>query len=356
MLKLRNVCKRFGGKVDAVVDVTLQVHPGEFVFLLGPSGSGKTTTLRLIAGFGHPTSGDIELAGKSIADVPPYRRDIGMVFQRYALFPHLTVVENTAFGLKMRGIPDRERPKRIEETLAMVRLSGLEKRYPHELSGGQQQRVALARALAYRPALLLLDEPLANLDRRLRDEMRIELKRIQKEAGTTMLFVTHDQEEALTLGDRIAVMHDGRLEQVGTPTEVYYQPATRFVASFIGDMNFLHGSVLGTDPASNTSAIRLAIGGAVQKVSGPFDAGARVDTCIRPERIRLEPAQPGGGRQGVVKYAGFSGDSVRYLVGMSDGSDILSREAIEGTSPRYDVGQHVGVKWPEGALNAFPEP
>ena len=356
MLKLRNVCKRFGSDVDAVVDVNLHVEPGEFVFLLGPSGSGKTTTLRLIAGFGHPTSGDIELAGESIADVPPYKRDIGMVFQRYALFPHLTVAENTAFGLKMRGMPDRERPKRIEETLTMVRLDGLEKRFPHELSGGQQQRVALARALAYRPALLLLDEPLANLDRRLRDEMRIELKRIQKEAGTTMLFVTHDQEEALTLGDRIAVMHDGRLEQVGTPAKVYYQPATRFVASFIGDMNFVRGSVLGSDPASQSSDVRLAIGGPVQRVSGRFETGARIDACIRPERVRLEPAQSGGGRQGVVKYAGFSGDSVRYLVGMPDGSDILSREAIEGTSPRYDVGQAVGLTWADATLNAFPEP
>jgi ABC-type Fe3+/spermidine/putrescine transport system ATPase subunit len=195
MLRLRNVGKRFGAGVDAVTDVNLDVSAGEFVFLLGPSGSGKTTTLRLIAGFDRPTSGEIELAGKSISSVPSHRRDIGMVFQRYALFPHLTVWENTVFGLRMRGMPESERPRRVEETLAMVRLTGLEKRYAHQLSGGQQQRVALARALAYRPALLLLDEPLANLDRRLRDEMRIELKRIQQEAGTTMLFVTHDRKK-----------------------------------------------------------------------------------------------------------------------------------------------------------------
>ena len=355
MLKLHKVCKRFGAGVHAVVDVSLHVRAGEFVFLLGPSGSGKTTTLRMIAGFGRPTSGDIELAGESIADVPAYRRDIGMVFQRYALFPHLTVWENTAFGLRMRGMSERERPKRVEETLALVRLAGLEKRYPHELSGGQQQRVALARALAYRPALLLLDEPLANLDRRLRDEMRIELKRIQKEAGTTMLFVTHDQEEALTLGDRIAVMHDGRLEQVGTPSEIYYKPATRFVASFIGDMNFLRGGVLGASAVSDASDVRLTIGGVVQAVSGRFDSGARVVACIRPEGVRLEPARPGGQCQGVVKYAGFSGDSVRYLVAMPDGSELLSREAIEGTSPRFDVGQQVGVSWPQGVLNGFAE-
>jgi len=355
MLKLHKVCKRFGDSVDAVLDVDLHVRPGEFVFLLGPSGSGKTTTLRMIAGFGRPTSGSIELAGKSIADVPPPRRDIGMVFQRYALFPHLTVRENTAFGLKMRGMPERERPRRIEETLAMVRLDGLENRFPHELSGGQQQRVALARALAYRPALLLLDEPLANLDRRLRDEMRVELKRIQKEAGTTMLFVTHDQEEALTLGDRIAVMHAGRLEQVGTPTEVYYQPATRFVASFIGDMNFLRGTVLGPNTSPEASDLRLEIGGGVQPVAGRFATGAKIAACIRPECVRLEAARPGAERQGVVKYAGFSGDSVRYVVGLPDGSDILSREAIESATRRFDVGQPVGVAWPQSALNAFAE-
>lgn len=351
MLRLRKIGKHFGN-VEAVVDVNLDVRAGEFVFLLGPSGSGKTTTLRMIAGFGHPTTGDIELAGESIAGVPPHRRDIGMVFQRYALFPHLTVWENTAFGLKMRGMPERERPKRIDETLAMVRLTGLEKRYPHELSGGQQQRVALARALAYRPALLLLDEPLANLDRRLRDEMRIELKRIQKEAGTTMLFVTHDQEEALTLGDRIAVMHDGRLEQVGTPEEVYYRPATRFVASFIGDMNFLRGSALG--PHEESTAVRLAAGG-VQPVAGRFADGARVIACIRPERIRLEPKHDGSPRAGVVKYVGFSGDSVRYVVGMPDGSDLLSREAIDGTTHRFGVGDSVAVTWTQQTLDAFAE-
>jgi ABC-type Fe3+/spermidine/putrescine transport system ATPase subunit len=353
MLTLRNVSKRFGASVDAVRELNFEVRAGEFVFLLGPSGSGKTTTLRMIAGFGRPTSGEIELAGKPISDVPPHRRDIGMVFQRYALFPHLTVWENTVFGLKMRGMPEKERPRRVEETLAMVRLTGFEKRYPHELSGGQQQRVALARALAYRPALLLLDEPLANLDRRLRDEMRVELKRIQQEAGTTMLFVTHDQEEALTLGDRIAVMHEGRLEQVGTPLEIYHRPASRFVASFIGDMNFLRGDVVRVDFATDASEVHLAIGGELQRVCGRFDTGASVVACIRPERVRLQAGHAGGGRDGVVTYAGFSGDSVRYLVGMPDGTEVLSREPIDGTEPRFTVGQHVEVTWPSGELNAF---
>ena len=353
MLKLKKVGKRFGA-VDAVVDVDLQVDAGEFVFLLGPSGSGKTTTLRLIAGFGQPDSGEIELNRESIAQVPPHRRDIGMVFQRYALFPHLTVAENTAFGLRMRGMPERQRPQRVAETLAMVRLAGLEGRFPHQLSGGQQQRVALARALAYKPALLLLDEPLANLDRRLRDEMRIELKRIQREAGTTMLFVTHDQEEALTLGDRIAVMHDGRLVQVGTPTEVYQRPATRFVASFIGDMNFLPGTVLGPGPDGRGSAVRLALDGAVRTTATRFAAQAPVELSVRPEQVRVVSADAGSPGSGRVKYAGFSGDCVRYLIGLPDGSDVLARESLEGQGARFDVGQAVDVAWPEGELTAFP--
>ena len=353
MLALRKVAKRFGS-VDAVIDVDLEVGAGEFVFLLGPSGSGKTTTLRLIAGFGEPTSGEIELNHRSIGRVPPHRRDIGMVFQRYALFPHLTVAENTAFGLKMRAMPERDRPRRVAETLAMVRLHGLEGRYPHQLSGGQQQRVALARALAYRPSLLLLDEPLANLDRRLRDEMRIELKRIQQEAGTTMLFVTHDQEEALTLGDRIAVMHEGRVEQVGTPAEVYHRPATRFVASFIGDMNFLAARVLGRSPGSTGSDVRLDLDGSVQVVNAAFEPGNSVVVCVRPEQVRLSPLPTETGRQGRVKYVGFSGDHVRYLLAMTDGTDVLAREAIEGTAARFELGQPVGVTWPAVDLIGFP--
>ena len=354
MLRLENVGKRFGA-VDAVVRVDLHVQPGEFVFLLGPSGSGKTTTLRLIAGFEEPTRGEIELNRVSIAHVPPHRRDIGMVFQRYALFPHLTVAENTAFGLRMRGMAERERPQRVAETLAMVRLVGLEGRYPHQLSGGQQQRVALARALAYRPALLLLDEPLANLDRRLRDEMRLELKRIQHEAGTTMLFVTHDQEEALTLGDRIAVMNDGRLEQVGTPAEVYHRPASRFVASFIGDMNFVGGRVLG--PAAeggDASAVRVGLDGTVQRVAGRFAADTDVVVCVRPEHVRLERAAADASRPGRVRYAGFSGDHVRYVVAMPDGSDVMAREPIDGTTPRFDVGDAVSLGWPARELTGFP--
>jgi spermidine/putrescine ABC transporter ATP-binding subunit len=355
MLKLERVGMRFAGSVDAVVDLDLEVRAGEFMFLLGPSGSGKTTTLRMIAGFERATSGRIELNGRSIAEVPPHRRDVGMVFQRYALFPHFTVVENVAFGLKMRGMPEKERPRRVEEVLALVRLTGLEARFPDQLSGGQQQRVALARALAYRPALLLLDEPLANLDRRLRDEMRIELKRIQQQMGTTMLFVTHDQEEALTLGDRIAVMHQGRLEQLGTPLELYRKPATRFVASFIGDMNFLLAECMHASACGTKSTARLAIGGPDQEIAGRHPAGRRVVVCVRPERVVLRPTSGGGARTGVVKYAGFSGDSIRYAVALPTGAELLVREPALESKAGFSVGDAVALEWVDPVLNAFPE-
>ena len=355
MLKLDRVGMRFAGSVDAVADLDLDVRAGEFMFLLGPSGSGKTTTLRMIAGFMRPTSGRIKLNGRSIAEVPPHRRDIGMVFQRYALFPHLTVAENVAFGLKMRGMPEKERPRRVEEVLALVHLTGLEARFPAQLSGGQQQRVALARALAYRPALLLLDEPLANLDRRLRDEMRIELKRIQQQMGTTMLFVTHDQEEALTLGDRIAVMHQGRLVQLGTPLEVYRRPTTKFVASFIGDMNFLPAECVRASACGTRSTARLAIGGPDQEIAGHHPSGTRLVACVRPERVILRAASAAGARAGVVKYAGFSGDSIRYAVALPTGAELLVREPAIESKAAFSVGDAVAIEWADAVLGAFPE-
>ena len=351
MLKLDRVCMRYGG-VDAVVDLSLEVAAGEFMFLLGPSGSGKTTTLRMIAGFARPTGGRIELQGKPIVDVPPHRRDIGMVFQRYALFPHLDVAENVEFGLRMRGMPAAERPKRVAEVLELVRLKGFDARFPHQLSGGQQQRVALARALAYHPALLLLDEPLANLDRRLRDEMRLELKRIQQEMGTTMLFVTHDQEEALTLGDRIAVMNEGRLEQLGAPVDLYRKPASRFVASFIGDMNFVGAEVLGPSPCGANSMARLACGGE-HRIAGRHAAGRRMVACVRPERVVLRESGQEG-LPGTVKYAGFGGDAMRYVVALDGGTEVMAREPAHETHRVFSVGDKVQVTWDEPALGAFP--
>jgi len=344
----------YPGGVHAVAGIDLEVAAGEFMFLLGPSGSGKTTTLRMIAGFTRPTSGDIELAGRRVNDVPSYRRDIGMVFQRYALFPHLNVTDNVGFGLKMRHSPTRDRPHRVAEALALVRLQGLEDRYPHQLSGGQQQRVALARALAYRPSLLLLDEPLANLDRRLRDEMRLELKRIQREMGTTMLFVTHDQEEALTLGDRIAVMHNGRIEQVGTPVDIYRCPATRFVASFIGDMNFLPGAVCG-DAVGGTSPARLTAGGPVQQVSGHFAPGTKITACTRPENVCVNVPARAASYIGTVRYVGFAGDCIRYVVCLDDGTEIQARESADESRSLFSIGDRVAVEWKERALRALPE-
>ena len=233
-VETRGVCKRYG---DALVldDVTISVGQGQFLSLLGPSGCGKTTTLRVLAGFERPNSGDVRIDGASVLELPPWKRDIGIVFQTYALFPYLSAADNVAFGLKMRKVPRAERDRAVADALKMVGLEGFAARYPHQLSGGQRQRVALARALVFQPKLLLLDEPLSNLDARLRDEMRLELKRIQRESGVTTVFVTHDQQEAFSLSDRIVVMNKGRVVQAGTPREIWERPASAFVAGFVGD-------------------------------------------------------------------------------------------------------------------------
>ena len=238
-IKLDNVTKTFDGRVLAVDGVTLDIAAGEFFSLLGPSGCGKTTSLRMIAGFELPDSGRVHVAGRDITDLPVHKRDMGMVFQSYALFPHRTVAENVAFGLRMREVPKPDIERRVKAALAQVALTGLEERKPGQLSGGQQQRVALARALVVEPPVLLCDEPLGALDRKLRQQMQFELKELQKRLGVTLVFVTHDQEEALAMSDRIAVMNHGKVEQVGAPTEIYERPRTRFVADFIGEINIL---------------------------------------------------------------------------------------------------------------------
>ena len=241
---LEKVSKSFG-PVIAVDDVSVTIEPGEFITLLGPSGSGKTTTLMMIAGFDHPSAGEIYIDGTPIVGVPPYRRGIGMVFQNYALFPHLTVAENVAFALKQRSVAKPEIVGRVAETLDIVRLRGYEARYPRQLSGGQQQRVALARAIIFHPRVLLMDEPLSALDKQLREELQLEMKRLHQQLGITFIYVTHDQREALIMSDRIAVMNQGRIEQAGSPSDLYDRPATRFVAGFIGESNFLEGEVAG---------------------------------------------------------------------------------------------------------------
>src|SRR3954468_19227498 len=247
VVALTGVTKRFGEDIVAVDRVDLDVLDGEFLALLGPSGCGKTTTLRMIAGFEEPTEGEIALDGVSMVGVPPHRRQVNTVFQQYALFPHMTVLDNVAYGLKQRKVGKRERYAKATEALALVHLEGREQARPNQLSGGQQQRVALARALVLEPKVLLLDEPLGALDQKLRKAMQIELKRLQRDVGITFVFVTHDQEEAMAMADRIGVMNDGRIEQLGVPSELYDEPATPFVADFIGDMSVLTGTLAGDD-------------------------------------------------------------------------------------------------------------
>ena len=295
-IQLRNLTKRFGGTA-AVDGISLDVPAGSFVSLLGPSGSGKTTTLNLIAGFLTADAGDILFDDRSVADVPPHHRDIGMVFQSYALFPHLTVADNVAFPLRMRTrLPKADMDRRVAETLALVRMEDFGGRYPRQLSGGQQQRVAMARALVSHPRLLLMDEPLGALDKKLREQMQFEIKRIHRSVGTTFIYVTHDQSEALTMSDLVVLMHRGRIAQTGTPRELYTEPANVFVADFIGDSNLLGGRV--TALADDTVTVALDIGVTISVLRRDAAAeGARVAVVLRPEDIALRmPGETAGGR------------------------------------------------------------
>ncbi|GAA2212569.1 ABC transporter ATP-binding protein [Nonomuraea monospora] len=299
----------------------LSIRKGEFLSILGPSGCGKTTLLNSVAGFVRPSAGRIVIDGDDVTGRPPYRRGLGMVFQNYALFPHLTVAANVAYGLRVRRLGKAERAERVAEALRLVGLEGYAERRPGQLSGGQQQRVALARALAIRPAVLLLDEPLSNLDAKLRREMRVELRAIQRRIGTTMVFVTHDQEEALALSDRIAVMNGGRIEQLGTPDEVYRRPATRFVAQFIGAANVLEGT------ADGAGGLRLG-DGLLAGGLPDLPEGERAVVAIRPERIRL--AAGGAGLAGTVGYRAFAGDAWHVEVRLADGRTLSVQIADTG--------------------------
>jgi putative spermidine/putrescine transport system ATP-binding protein len=345
-VRLEQVVKRFGGEVGkqvarssagAVVDgqvtavdgIDLDIADGEFFSMLGPSGSGKTTTLRMIAGFELPTSGRILLHGEDVSNKPPFERDVNTVFQDYALFPHMTVGDNVGYGPMIRKVGRAEREKMVGEALAMVRLTGYERRKPAQLSGGQRQRVALARALVNRPRVLLLDEPLGALDLKLREEMQIELKAIQQEVGITFIYVTHDQEEALTMSDRLAVFNRGRIEQVGTPAGVYERPATRFVAGFVGTSNLLSGT-----------AAEAIVGR-----SGTF--------TVRPEKIRMgEPDDSVGPDEtsalGHIRTVVYLGPDTRYLVGLEAGADLLVTQQNLTTSSMEALaaqGRHVRLTW-----------
>jgi spermidine/putrescine transport system ATP-binding protein len=334
-VEVRNVTKRFtgpsgkpGSEVVAVNDVTLRIHDGEFFSLLGPSGCGKTTTLRMIAGFEHPTAGDIFIHGKPMGLIPPYQRNTNMVFQNYALFPHMSIAGNVAFGLEMKKVPQADIERRVQEALSMVRLPGYGSRKPNQLSGGQQQRVALARALVNRPEVLLLDEPLGALDLKLRKEMQIELKSLQKEVGITFVYVTHDQEEALTMSDRIAVMHNGRVLQVGTPTEIYEDPKNKFVADFIGESNFLQGVV---DKQGGGLATVLVDGvlPIIVQTDQRLSPGAWVTVAVRPEKIRLLP-EPARGEcnafLGQVSQVVYVGTDTRFHIKLSGQVSLAVRQ------------------------------
>mgnify|MGYP006274826101 CR=1 FL=1 len=308
--------KRYGA-TRAVGALTLSVESGEFVTLLGPSGCGKSTTLQMIAGFAVPTEGTVRIGGQDCTRVPPHRRNVGMVFQNYALFPHMTLAENVAFGLKMRRVPRDERARRVAEALALVQLDALADRYPGQISGGQQQRVALARALVIRPDVLLLDEPFGALDKQLRDRMRVDLRDLQRRLGISLVFVTHDQDEALSMSDRIAVMAEGRLRQLGPPGEIYERPANRFVAEFMGQSNILSARAT----ASEGGETLVEAAGLRLRVPGIHPAGAALEVLIRPEKIGLAPAGAEG-PQGRVHDLQYFGASVHARVAVDSGPDL----------------------------------
>ena len=318
--------------------VTLDVGTGEFFSLLGPSGCGKTTTLRMIGGFELPTAGRVLLRDRDITRDPPDKRPVNMVFQQYALFPHLDVGDNIAFGLRRRKVAGDEIVRRVGDALALVRLEGFERRKAHQLSGGQQQRVALARALVNRPNVLLLDEPLGALDLKLRRQLQLELKRIQAEVGITFVYVTHDQEEALTMSDRIAVMHAGRVEQVGTPEQLYERPVSRFVADFIGTTNLLRGTV------ESDGAIRLTSGESTRAAHDGLAVGSTVELCVRPEAISLVPPEAIGAIAGQVEQAAYLGTNVTYQVRTAGGLALTVLASKTGV--RLPVGSQVAVAWP----------
>jgi spermidine/putrescine transport system ATP-binding protein len=346
---LVGVSKRFGG-VGAVDDVSLEIAEGEFFSLLGPSGCGKTTTLRMVAGFERPDEGRIVLQGDDVTTVPANKRPVNMVFQQYALFPHMSVYDNVAFGLKVKRVPRAEHRGRIQEMLRVVSLEGMEKRRARQLSGGQQQRVALARALVNRPAALLLDEPLGALDVKLRKQMQLELKRIQHTLGTTFVYVTHDQEEALAMSDRIAVMNGGRVEQIGGPREIYERPQTAFVADFIGSLNAFDFRV--DELIGDSAVMRLGENGRiVVPIDGCHSPGEMLRVAVRPERIQIGTAAAHGGSHlhGTVTEIVFLGMYTQFHVDTAAGRFVAHRLADEQLMP-LQAGSPVALSWePEQA-------
>jgi spermidine/putrescine transport system ATP-binding protein len=353
-VELRALCKRFDDVV-AVDSIDLDVTPGEFFSLLGPSGCGKTTTLRLIAGFERPSSGDVLLDGVSLAAIPPDRRNVNTVFQSYALFPHLDVLDNVCFGMRYQKVPKAERQRRAREALELVELGDLAGRRPHQLSGGQQQRVALARALVLQPSVLLLDEPLGALDAKIRRQLRIELKALQEEVGTTFIFVTHDQEEALSMSDRIAVMNGGRVDQVGTPQEVYEDPATLFVADFLGVANMMDVEAVGGDNGSCT----VRVGEFTLRAGcGDLQTRGAASIVVRPERLEVLPHGAGDRDNclpGMIDRTVFVGSNLQVMVRLSGGDVLQASIPNDGVDlALHEQGRPVSVHVPPDALRVLP--
>ncbi len=364
-IELVDVTKRFKGvrgqDVVALDHVSLAVRNGEFFSLLGPSGCGKSTTLRLIGGFEVPDEGDIRIMGKPMGDIPPYRRPVNIVFQNYALFPHMNVAENVAFGLRMDGVPKEEIKERVREALEMVQLGGMENRKPKQLSGGQQQRVALARALVKRPSVLLLDEPLGALDRKLRKAMQLELKHMQQNVGITFIYVTHDQEEAITMSDRIAVMSHGHVLQIGTSAEIYEKPSCKFVADFIGESNFIHGVIEKVEYGSAVVVVEQQLRLDIPLREGHARVGAPATLMFRPEKgaIEREPSAPPGccTLPGRLLELIYLGNDIAYVIGITDTQQVTVRaQNTDATSLNaYQPGDVVYLRLPVEHVQLFSE-
>jgi putative spermidine/putrescine transport system ATP-binding protein len=355
-LTLSSLTKRYPG-TTAVDAIDLEVGSGEFVTLLGPSGSGKTTTLMMVAGFTPPSNGEVAIDDRPITGMPPERRNIGVVFQNYALFPHMAVFDNVAFPLRMRRRPKAEIRAKVERALGLVHLAGLAERLPRQLPGGQQQRVALARALVFDPGLLLMDEPLGALDRNLREQMKLEIKRIHRDVGVTVLYVTHDQEEALTMSDRVALMNRGRIEQLGSAEDLYERPANRFVAEFIGESNLLAGRVEAT---GGRPVLVTAAGARLPGSPGrlALRAGETCTLMVRPEKIVIGPAgtDPDGGLAGMVEEVVYVGEFTRYRVRVAPDTDVSVKTPNTHEAFRAKPGDRVQLRWAAADAYLVPAP